>query len=129
LCWLFWDRVLYARVIWTTILFMLPHCNWDDRCVQPHPTIGWDRVSWTFPPGWPPTVISISCVAVITGMCPHIQLEYEFLNRIEQDLNSCTATFLSYNHGTVTNTLCTSIYSSLNSVMINHTFWVVVKIK
>jgi hypothetical protein len=38
--------------------------------------IGWDRVSWTFCPGWPQMVIlliSASWVASITGVCPDLK--------------------------------------------------------
>jgi hypothetical protein len=48
----------------------LPH-NWDDRCVSPHPTIGWHGISLTFCLRWAPTMtflISASWVAEIIGM-------------------------------------------------------------
>jgi hypothetical protein len=40
-------------------------CSSDDKCIPPHPTIGWDGIPWTFCLGWPQDAIllmSTSCV-------------------------------------------------------------------
>jgi hypothetical protein len=54
------------RPTWTGILLFYTSCSsWNDRCVPPHPVIGWDGGSLTFCPSWLRiTIIPISASQV-----------------------------------------------------------------